>query len=1195
MISNSRHRRSQFVFAISLALCGCATNQKQNVGQASRDWQQRSAETALANSDPEVVADAIQLLGTLDATTALPLVLSANQKYAVKKTISAATATYLGKIRDYPETSLPVLADMLHDTNPSVVDAAVAAIGEYHESAAFSVPTLLELHRKGHVESDEGILVEHPPTSAALSAVGITQTTQADVIIDSAKQHGPEVFAATRGDDVKEYVVHRLLGQLSAAPDTDAKNRVFDELRHVNLGTQEEFVQAGGILAEAPSATTIKTQGKASLLLGAIVKRDPQIPVAPIVDRLAVLADSFESISKIEDDQIEKEKPLKPWQKTRLERIEENEDVGSISNPFILAIGEISESLPDAVDRLRPFLNCQESAATLKNIAALEAIGTAGSAGLRLESNLVACVQGSRDQFVLEYSYQALVANSKAGGTAIKQLAAAIPSLSDHNERLTITGILLATDLFVPPSLDQSDLLIKTRTAAKWLRSSTRKAQAFIALNECLRDGVAKASKSNLQAYDWESGEEAARRVARALTESGEDGWATDIDRKALVDSLIAAWSTAPPQTTTFPVIGPLLSSDEVLPALFALGPLQPASTMAVMAHMYGEPGKDEPIYRDYSIASRYLFWAIVLSGGDERIVHAGRWLAKDPQKYPIPQALPVDDARLTLKGLILVLQTAPDGDLRNNSVTRLDQLLRTEVPWQHADLPLLDDATSALHTLPVVTSARALAGVDQVRKRISGNTLAKKIAVLVPVFWGVLLILTLALAPYVDFFHDLLMNPWLRKFGSFGLIPLFLSIVPALREYILRRYRKGLLLDREFREMAEQFVLPSEDYSAECFGKRLDECQQLLLHGPSGIGKTAYLRFLACTYASSNGDSILPRGVLPVFIPLDRYQGQEPATAFAAELGTLGDLADSELSKWYLQQGGFVILLDGLNEVDASAQGKVNSFINANRKKNFFCVTSQQVYPLFDWIERIPLKGLTEETIKEILERKLGAHAEGALQQFTADTYRLYTVPQELEFAIEQVLAGNAVPQSTRELYDAIFQPVFDEWALAGQLDYKAILFSRAYEMLVEKQSYFDGGTPEISDEIIAALLNRKILVDRVPHYMFRHDLVRAFLAAQHLAPCWRILFEKDLSKADLNWLPMLQFAVANLSEGNRQGTADPVRALVFEVLNINTKLAGDLFNALMKMNPALCDGWKDEFSKWFGEKILERSLSDS
>jgi hypothetical protein len=481
--------------AALVILVDCAAGHKNDPVPTPVDWQLKSAEVALANPDPEVVADAITMLGNVKAQTSLPLVLAGYQKYRANKLVSASTARYLGQARDSPETSLPVLAGMLDDDEQSVVDASVASIGEYGEAATVLVPQLVSLHKKGSITQENGFLVEHPPTSSALSKIGLRQQDDVNGVLDSASKHGPEVFAGIQGNDLKKYAVSRLLTMLSGVKEDYSRYQILEALQFIEVGTPDEYKEVRWILDQDPSPATIVAQGKAALLLGRTVQADPKRAAKPIVERLLVLARAYEDISKAND-----QKPLQPWEKSRLNRVL----LGEQANPFISALGEIARTDPDLAERFPPMFNCDagDNFSVLQSIAVLQALTVAGKGGLRVQQMLVDCVQNHDNPYVLEFAPAALTVNKKLGGDAIEELATAISRVKDEAQRLKITGTLLATDEYLPPDLDQPDLLTRTRAAAKWLRSGSQKSKAFLVLNSCLRDGIARATKHDLSNQD---------------------------------------------------------------------------------------------------------------------------------------------------------------------------------------------------------------------------------------------------------------------------------------------------------------------------------------------------------------------------------------------------------------------------------------------------------------------------------------------------------------------------------------------------------------------------------------------------------------------------------------------------------------------------------------------------------------------
>jgi hypothetical protein len=206
---------------------------------------------------------------------------------------------------------------------------------------------------------------------------------------------------------------------------------------------------------------------------------------------------------------------------------------------------------------------------------------------------------------------------------------------------------------------------------------------------------------------------------------------------------------------------------------------------------------------------------------------------------------------------------------------------------------------------------------------------------------WIVGFMAILSLAPHSSSCHWILMNPFVRRYASLGLVPVALTVFPTVRRHVLRRYLRGARDDDVIREGHDRYVVPSVVFQLEEFGKRLAERRTLLLYGPSGVGKTAFLLRLAGSYAAKGGRTLPPRRAIPVLLTLRLNEGKEPIATFADELARLGDLTDRALSDWFLAQGGFLILIDGLNEVGEADQKRVVSFVERYKKANHFVVTT--------------------------------------------------------------------------------------------------------------------------------------------------------------------------------------------------------------------------------------------------------------
>jgi len=471
-------------------------------------------------------------------------------------------------------------------------------------------------------------------------------------------------------------------------------------------------------------------------------------------------------------------------------------------------------------------------------------------------------------------------------------------------------------------------------------------------------------------------------------------------------------------------------------------------------------------------------------------------------------------------------------------------------------------------------------------------------IPLLTGIFWLGILGFMLALAPFNTFCHDLLMNPFVRKYGSFGLVPLVMTVLPPVRRHVLRRYFGGICRDEDLTRLQQSYVVPTEDFLPEEFGGRLNDHTPVLLLGSSGIGKTSFFRYLTSCYAKRNR-KLRPHNIVPVFVSLARYQGVEPAEMLHAQLERYGRLTDKKLTDWFLQQGGFLFLLDGLNEVDDHTRQVINRFVDRSRNSSYFCLSSQQSYQEYAWLETVKLASLNREKIQALLKQQLGEEqAATVIGQLTPETYEIYTIPQDLQIAITLIMQGKTLPRSRRELYSESLAPVFQDWIEAGQADFPDLLTSRAYEMLSTHDPFFDQPNSPLPADLTDKLLEKKVLIKRGDRLLFQHDLVRAYLSSRHFVQQWNAmsigtdshvtskwdaLLAKSELKIDPNWRSMLEFTILDLA------TTQATRDLLFALLGKNRQLAAELFKWVKQFHSNLVAGWEQEFNRTYGKISLE------
>ena len=451
-------------------------------------------------------------------------------------------------------------------------------------------------------------------------------------------------------------------------------------------------------------------------------------------------------------------------------------------------------------------------------------------------------------------------------------------------------------------------------------------------------------------------------------------------------------------------------------------------------------------------------------------------------------------------------------------------------------------------------------------------------LSVLAALLWWALLILVLFLAPYNKFCMQALMNPFLRTYLSFGFVPLVITLFPVARRHLLKTYLREIARDKEFAGWQKRFVLPDEALSAEGVAEQLQKNNILFLVGESGIGKTSYFKYLLGCYGANK--KLLP-DLVPVLLPLRRHQGVSPKEIFTDQLATYGCLTDEKLTEWFLTHGRFLILIDGLNEVDEQSFKSIVGFVYKLQKVNSFFLTSQETYVDFEEAVTLTVPTLDANQIKQVLRNRLGDKAETIIAEFDDDIFNEYGIPQELELAIDLIKQEQPLPPTRLELYEATLQPIFDAWSRRG-FEYESQLCRRAYEMLSKGESSFEIVGSSLSTEIRDSLRKAKLLTFRGRQYQFRHDLIRAYLAAKYLAPRWSELLDgKEPVRLDANWNSTIKFITLVYDN------TDDRKKLLFSVLKKNSQVAKEVFNWLEKEHPQLVEDWSDEFDTRYGKTM--------
>jgi hypothetical protein len=465
-------------------------------------------------------------------------------------------------------------------------------------------------------------------------------------------------------------------------------------------------------------------------------------------------------------------------------------------------------------------------------------------------------------------------------------------------------------------------------------------------------------------------------------------------------------------------------------------------------------------------------------------------------------------------------------------------------------------------------------------------------LSVLLPLLAIALCLLCLLLAPWVRYCHMLLMNPFIRNWASFGAVPLLLTALPPVRRHVFRRYLRTMASSKKIKLSGSKYIIPEERLSPARFAEALSLSPVVGIHGQSGIGKSAFLTSLAYKCASGGKDHPLLRRLTPVFIDLSVADDKKPEDMVRDELRKFGDLTDEKIADALIDYGGFLFLFDGLNEVSEATQTTVLRFADLHRNHNYTCISTQIVADELRQVARlVSVEPLSHEKIKELIRKESRDSVTGE-QRFdpevlvgalTTAAFAISRVPFQLELLIEIWVASRRVPQTIDELYSYALSPILDKdrWIERGHGDYPDILRELAFRLLTERRP-FDPKKDYLPEEIKSELRTRRILIDRADVMEFRHDRIRAYLAACYFAFRWHTILGDEQTLVDPNWDAMIEFHLETEQDAAR------AREMMLLLAAKDTDSAVRLAKWGRANRPELFDGWRDELSQEIGKRAL-------
>jgi hypothetical protein len=180
----------------------------------------------------------------------------------------------------------------------------------------------------------------------------------------------------------------------------------------------------------------------------------------------------------------------------------------------------------------------------------------------------------------------------------------------------------------------------------------------------------------------------------------------------------------------------------------------------------------------------------------------------------------------------------------------------------------------------------------------------------------------------------------------------------------------------------------------------------------------------------------------------------------------------------------------------------------------------------------------------------------------------------------------SGVLPINLDGLYSHILGPLVDKeaWSAQGHGEWPDVLSALAFSMLTGKRPY-DPKKDYLPDELKTELLAKKLFIERGDVLEFRHDRIRAYLAAKYFALRWRTILTEEKTILDPNWDTMLEFHL--LAVESKHQTRD----LVCLVLKKDMDAAIRLNKWGLMNRPECFIGWQEDVARDIGSLVLGRS----
>ena len=292
----------------------------------------------------------------------------------------------------------------------------------------------------------------------------------------------------------------------------------------------------------------------------------------------------------------------------------------------------------------------------------------------------------------------------------------------------------------------------------------------------------------------------------------------------------------------------------------------------------------------------------------------------------------------------------------------------------------------------------------------------------------NIAMLYAISLVLHCDLSDIVVLHP---RFGATISEAEFDQIVPRLREVRMVRSHLNSKIPVDLTSFYYKTVVSGPDGPMEVESLEDLPHDAVLIQGPSGQGKSIFLRYLAL-------QAIQTKAIVPLYLELEHVHDETLAKAISHELELVGLSLSAETETAVLARGEIALLLDGLDGLSAERRASVLRELGEFKKRYPALPVVIASRPLLNvtvppWLHVLDLVPLERADFEPLLRRfATDEEAEEIMEALRQDLIsssirRLITSPVMVELLIAHFRRNREIPSQVSEFFNGVLYALME------------------------------------------------------------------------------------------------------------------------------------------------------------------------